>query len=955
VDIRDGHGFSARARLVRVRGGVRRSAVVVGRQAERSQLRDRIRATRGGATGCVFLTGEGGIGKSRLLAEAVAEARRRGLAVLVGRGSLGAPASFGVIAEALRSWLRALPPADRAPTVYDPGLRLILPEWPTGSTGGLSESQLRLLALEGLVHVVREIASGDGLVLVVDDAHEADAESLESLRYLVGAELPSMLVLAAMRPSEAPLADHLVETLAATGLADVWTIEPMSRTDVDDLVVALVDVRLPAEFVDDVVARTDGVPLLVEEVVDAHLRAGSLALDAGAVRWRGGANIVPRGVAALVASRLERLSDAERDVLVAGSLVGLSDADLLATVAAQPASTVRAALAAAVDSGLVEAVGGQIQFRHAVTSDAVQESALPSAVRVMHARAAAALVAAPDDDVRHERRARHLAAIGEDDAAAEALIEAATANLGSHALLRAAALAARASELAISPATRDRADDARAATLAAQGRWSDALALDRATVARSGQSSERWMRMARCALDGRLLALVRDLAADASEIGADSPYVDIIRGRLALAEGEADTALACAQRALDGAVDDARHACDALDLQARALDYAGQRDAAADAWARQADVAARAGLTAERLRAIVSLAELELLRGQPLVRMREAVELAAASGALVEQAWAELNLTIALTVQGDPVAGAECAAACVQRCRDLRLDLLPFALAAQAGAAAYLGDPTFEAQLAAARQAGGDAADLVVHTSGIAGEIYMQTGRLSDALVQLDVGTEAVLANPGGIPSDAPYWRPIVLCVLGRAREASDALALARSLPDPARWHSRPMLLALADALLARDESAFDAALASVTGRMPYELALLRVFAAEAIGGPSRTRWLREALDIYDAHSPHVAVDRVRGLLRDAGGAVPRRRRTGLVPPGLISYGVTAREAEVLGLVVDGLPNSAIAERLFVSVRTVESHVSSLLAKLGASSRADLAIIGSTSPPNSRQ
>jgi DNA-binding CsgD family transcriptional regulator len=927
---------------------VRRSAVVVGRQAERDQLRNRIDAAGEGATGCVFLTGEGGIGKSRLLAEAITDARRRGVAVLVGRGSLGAPASFGVIAEALRSWLRALPPGDRAPTVFDPGLRLILPEWPAGSTGGLSESQLRLLALEGLVQVVREIAAADGVVLVVDDAHEADAESLESLRYLVSAELPGMLVVAALRPSEALLADHLVESLAAAGLADVWTIEPMGRRDVDDLVVALVDVRLPAAFVDEVVARTDGVPLLVEEVVDAHLRAGSLALDGGTVRWRGGSNIVPRGVAALVASRLDRLSDAEREVLVAGSLVGLADAELLGAVAAQPASTVRAALAAGVDNGLVESVGGQLQFRHAVTSDAVRESALPSAVRAMHARAAAALASSPDDEGRQERRAWHLAAIGEDDAAAAALLDAATTSLRRHALLRADALASRASELAASPATRDRAADARAEALAAQGRWSDALALDRDTVARSGQEPARWMRMARCALDGRRLDTVRDLAAGAGEIGGASPYVEIIRGRLALADGDAGTALACAQRALDGRDGDARHVCDAFDLLARALDYSGQRDAAADAWARQAEEAERAGLTAERLRAIVSLAELELLQGQRPVRMIEAVDVAAASGALVEQAWAELNLTIALTIQGDPSAGAERGAACVQRCRDLRLDLLPFALAAQAGAAAFLGDPRFEAQLAAARQAGGDAGDLAVHTSGIAGEIYMQTGRLDDALEQLDVGTDAMLATPGGVPSDAPYWRPIVLRVLGRAAEAADALALARGLPDPLRWHSRPVLLAAADALLAGDEAAFDAALASARGRMPYELALLRVFAAEVIGGPSRTRWLREALDIYDAHGPHVAVDRVRGLLRDAGGAVPRRRRTALVPPGLIAYGVTAREAEVLALVVDGLSNVAIGEKLFVSVRTVESHVSSLLAKLGASSRADLVRLAAT-------
>ncbi|HEY8215701.1 MAG TPA: LuxR C-terminal-related transcriptional regulator [Acidimicrobiia bacterium] len=123
---------------------------------------------------------------------------------------------------------------------------------------------------------------------------------------------------------------------------------------------------------------------------------------------------------------------------------------------------------------------------------------------------------------------------------------------------------------------------------------------------------------------------------------------------------------------------------------------------------------------------------------------------------------------------------------------------------------------------------------------------------------------------------------------------------------------------------------------------------------AEVVGGPSRARWLREALDIYESCGSRVAVDRVRRLLRDAGGAIPRRRGNGLVPAQLIPLGVTAREAEVLALVEAGRSNAEIAAQLYVSVRTVESHVSSLRAKLGVTSRRDLAAVAAAREPSTR-
>jgi DNA-binding CsgD family transcriptional regulator/tetratricopeptide (TPR) repeat protein len=454
--------------------------------------------------------------------------------------------------------------------------------------------------------------------------------------------------------------------------------------------------------------------------------------------------------------------------------------------------------------------------------------------------------------------------------------------------------------------------------------------------------------MARCALDGRLLGVARELAHDAEDEDvalSQAPFFDVTVGRLACAAGDTATALESAHRALELAGGDAAVACAALDLEARALDLAGRRGEAAAAWERQQRVAADAGLTAERIRGLVSLAELELFEGQRPQRMYEAVDVARAAGALVEQVWGELNLSVALSIQGDPVAGARLAAEAAERCREHRLDLLPFVRMAQLGAAHILGDPAFDAMLAEARELGSGTTDAVLYTSAISGDHYLQLGQYDRAIVELRRVTELVSAEPGGIPVDSPYWLVLALRAAGRDEEARDALDVASHLPDTQRWYSSRVTLAVAEAVLAGDAEAADHAVRSATGRMPFDLALLRVLAAEILGGPYRVRWLREALDLYEAHDGNLAVDRVRGLLRDAGAPVPRRRRKGLVPPDLIGLGVTPREAEVLALIEDGSSNAAIAAKLYLSVRTVESHVSSLLSKLGVATRSELAAL----------
>ena len=99
---------------------------------------------------------------------------------------------------------------------------------------------------------------------------------------------------------------------------------------------------------------------------------------------------------------------------------------------------------------------------------------------------------------------------------------------------------------------------------------------------------------------------------------------------------------------------------------------------------------------------------------------------------------------------------------------------------------------------------------------------------------------------------------------------------------------------------------------------------------------------LRAGLAEHEAHGEEAAARTARDLLRRAGAPTRRGRGATAVPPRLAALGVTRRELEVLALVAEGAPNAQIAERLFLSKRTVETHVSNLLLKTGATSRDQL-------------
>ena len=338
--------------------------VMVGREAELGALDDALAAALAGAGRMVFVTGESGIGKSRLARELAGRARAAGAAVISGRAVPGGSSTpYRPLTEALLQALRDLRLGDR-PLGDDADLRTWLPalsailpdatrlaDLAASGDGGLAGEPSTVIRGEAVLRLLRWLARPGGLVVVLEDLHWADPDTLAVLEYLadnLGA-LP-VLALATSRDDPASEALGLARRLQARQAAGYL---PLDRLD-DREVTTMVRACLP-QAGEDVIARVqrtaDGVPFLVEEVLASPG--------------------VPASFRETVQARLSALDDAQRLVLGAAAVLGRHfDWRLLGRVAGQPPDVVAVALEQAVDQVLLSVQDGEFRFRHALTREA---------------------------------------------------------------------------------------------------------------------------------------------------------------------------------------------------------------------------------------------------------------------------------------------------------------------------------------------------------------------------------------------------------------------------------------------------------------------------------------------------------------------------------------------------------------------------------------------------------
>jgi DNA-binding NarL/FixJ family response regulator len=920
------------------------SSRLVGRDGELDRLRRLLERMESTTTGrMVLVHGEAGVGKSRLVREASAVARRAGVSVFSGR-AVPSGEAYRPLAEALSAALRGRPlPQKNGLRPYLPVLSALLPD---AGIGGRSDPRGGVILGEAILRLVTALAGPRGAMLVLEDLHWADPDTLDVLSYLADAASTSPVVLVATARDELDPPQRLLD-LALASQADVIPLDRLSPLGVRGVVESCLSETPPDELVGFVIEHADGLPFLVEELLTGLVAVGALTPDGtltGALTTN-----VPRTFAATVRSRLAGLESSTRSVVETAAVLGRRfDWRLIPEITGLAEQVVLAGLRSAVATGLVVVDATDtdtFRFRHALTCDAVRADLLPPEHRAL-AKAAAPVVERREPDARDLAAGLWMAA-GEDTRAAELYLHAGRQARRRGALHTADAQLTRAATLAADkPELVREAEAALIGVLADTGDTDRALELGERLLARG----ETWVRLtlAEVAAEaGRWDVAASGLSALPD---TDDPRARVLAARLAHERGQPEDAQSIAELALIEAEERNQWsvACQALEVMGRAA-RVSDLDAARKAFQAAERLAIDHDLPLERVSALHELGTVDLLLDGSKVRLEQARTLALDAGALGLAAKVDQQIAASL-LHRDADAALVRAERSAERARRLRMDQLrATALFFQAAAHAHLRNTqAMERCVADARRLAPDDLDV---NAGIWGAVYAHVALLDDDRDRLaeclDQAIEFLRSSPTTAPAPT-YGLWALVRTLG-GREGDQARAEAR--PSGVNWENRA-LLAYADAVdagrrgrPAAAEQLLTAADAAMSSRRWWQHRIRLLVADEALasswGDP--IGWAREALPVFVRRGDDRLATRCREVLRRAGAPVPRLGRGDTaVPAKLRSHGVTSREMDVLHLVAEGLTNGAIAERLVLSPRTIETHVANLVAKTKVTGRSDL-------------
>ena len=362
-----------------------------GRQAESGRLRQSVDGMIRGHGHIATVTGEAGIGKTRLVGALAADALSLGCRVLVGAcHESDSILPFGPWVDACRSG--AVTVDDEILGALHPTRRTELTRlFPEAGAGGLPPASDGVLPLfEGMAGLVEQVAARQPLILVLEDLHWADEMSLRLVSFISRRipTWPALLIVTARAEelADATMARRTMEELSRAPQVTTLALSPLSRADTALLVRALTRVGSDTPTLTQVERRvwqmSEGNPFVVVEAMRALDQDRSLGAGAGGDPE---SLALPTQVRNLVARRLDRLSPRSQQLLAIAAVIGRRfDFGLLRRAAGMEEHVAAEAVEEVVRLRMLQAVGNDLDFIHDRVRDVVHSRLLPPRRRLLH-------------------------------------------------------------------------------------------------------------------------------------------------------------------------------------------------------------------------------------------------------------------------------------------------------------------------------------------------------------------------------------------------------------------------------------------------------------------------------------------------------------------------------------------------------------------------------------------
>jgi DNA-binding CsgD family transcriptional regulator len=968
-------------------------APLVGRADELGRLTAALDRARAGRPAAVLLAGDAGVGKTRLLRELTDRARAEDVCVLVGHcvdlGAAGLP--YLPFVEVLQQLSER---AAEEPRLADalrsrPALARLLPEG--GGQGVLTTSdddlgQLQLF--DAMVGVLAELATDRTVLLVIEDLHWADQSTRGLISFLLTRLRGERLaVVASYRADDLhrrhPLRPLLGE-LVRLPVVERLELAPFTAGEMREYLRVLHDGPLPDRVVRRIIDRSEGNAFFAEELLEASQDRDT--------------DMLPTALVDVLLARLEQLPAPVQRVVRVASVAGRRvEHELLQIIAGMSEAEAEEALREALTRHVLVAEDGQTYaFRHALLQEAVYGDLLPGERVRLHA-AYARVLADPPPGVTGAAAelAHHYLASHDLRGALESSVRAAQEATALHAPAEALRHFEQALQLwhavpdaeQVAGISQLQLGFKAAAAASACGELHRAVALTRAIRDRVDPATDPGLAAkVRQRLAYHLLNTDRpeDALAEAAEavqlLPAEPPTAErvwaaAVYARAALVVHDYEDSRRMADEALAGArllgLADAE--ADVLATLGVLADREDGRDAAADRLLEARDRAAASGDLGVELRARYNFAANRFYRGD-FPTANEAIDAGVKRAMAEGLGWSAYGFELRiLQVIADYVVGDWDASLRAATVGDEQAPKPVAARLAASGLYVKVGRGLVRPEhLPTYQETWHYDAQIVLIAGGCGADLLQWHGEWQSAVALVDEAIERLDKLWGSWQLGGIWLAALgISAAADRASEArlrrdegeiAAALADAERLTEHARTaarlgrpRSREMgpegraWLARAEAEWARaqgfdDPEPWRASVSAFDYGYPYEVARSRWRLAEAlVATDERGEAAEQARLAYE-----TAVLLKAEPLRRALVALARRGRLEIGAPVTISEVsdlLTPRERDVLGLLAEGRTNRQIGSTLFISEKTASVHVSNILGKLGAASRAEAVAI----------